>query len=72
MLKFIFHKSYFAWAFIFFFFLSCSHNPANLGLFYGLVLLSPKVGSPCKPGTSDFPADNRLVQSVELNFLGTF
>lgn len=50
----------------------CSQNPSNLGKIFGLTLLSPKTGSSCKVGTTDFPEDTRQVSSVSLNFLGTF
>lgn len=52
--------------------LFCAQKPSDLGKAFGLTLLSSKPGSSCKPGTTDFPEDTRQVQSVSLEFLGTF
>jgi len=56
-----------------FFIIYCSPDKTSLSQAVALSLLVPKKISPCKPGTTDFvQTDTRQVDSIELNFLGTY
>lgn len=51
---------------------NCTDEKSNLGILFGLALLSPRKTNSCRTSTSDLISDGRAVQSISLNFLGTF